>query len=127
MKSKNLNKITKTSIYSRRAKCTFYEKKEKFVKVSKSRKGLIQPRKLRVHDEIHRCLKSQTPTDVRLFTSAGELCRNKKLLTSQLREGDTSIRFLCDKEIIVQFVNNKLAALKCPFAKLALISVALSL
>ena len=75
------------------------------------------------HDEIHRGLKSQTPADVRLLnrrTSAGELCRSKKLLTSQLRVGDKffnqfdsypSTRVRCYTEIFVQSVNNKLAAL----------------
>ena len=66
----------------------------------------------------------QTTADVRLLNrrkSAGEFCGSKKLLTSQLREGDKfldqfdsspSTRVRCYKEIIVQFVNNKLAALK---------------
>ena len=82
------------------------------------------------HDEIHRGLKSQTPADVRLLsrrTSAGELCRNVKLLTCQLGEGDKisdkfdsylSTRVRCVRKIIAQFVNNKLAALKCSFPKL---------
>ena len=94
---------------------------------------------LSTHDEIHRGLKSQTPTDVRLLnrrTSAGELCRNKKLLMSQLREGDKftdqfdsylSTRVGCDKVIIVQFVKIKLAAFNSSFAKPKLISFALSL
>ena len=80
----------------------------------------------------------QTPADVRLLnrrTSAGELCRNKKRLTSQLREGDKfsdqfdfypSTRVQCDKDIIVQFVNNQLAALKSLFANAQLISFAIS-
>ena len=66
----------------------------------------------------------QTPADVCLLsrrTSGGELCRSKKLLTSHLREGDKfldqfdsylSTRVRCCKEIIVQFVNNKLEGLK---------------
>lgn len=78
---------------------------------------------MKIHDEIHRGLKSQPPADVRLLnrrTSAGELCRSKKLLTSQLRVGDKffnqfdsypSTRVRCYTEIIVQSVNNKLAAL----------------
>ena len=85
---------------------------------------VVESTKALLHDEIHRGLKSQTPADVCLLnrrTSAGELCRSKKLLTSHLREGDKfldqfdsypSTRVRCYKEIIVQFVNNKLAALK---------------
>ena len=92
-----------------------------------------------LHDEIHRGLKSQTPADVHLLnrrTSAGELCRIVKLLTCLLGEGDKfsnqfdsypSTRIRCDKEIIVQFVNNTLAALKSSFAKRPLISFTVSL
>ena len=61
----------------------------------------------------------KTPADVCLlnrWTSTGELCGNKKLLTSQFCEGDKfldqfdsypSTRVGCYKEIIIQFANNK--------------------
>ena len=81
MKSKILNKIIKTSIYLRKAKyfqlrvyekqCIFCEKKEKFVKGSKSREGLTQARQLRVHDTVRK---------------AAEIKHDKRILALASRE-----------------------------------------